>query len=118
VPKIDIPASTSSPTWATLETCVRDHVQNYLQRVLDEEVEALLDRGRHERRSVRVRTSAANRFKKVERATAIIGRLLRVAEKRVRKRNAPEQCRDVYRGVRYVDGIEVPPVSPTQKAAA
>lgn len=68
--------------------------------------------------AVRLRTSAAKRFKKVERATAIIWRLLRVAEKRFRKLNAPEQCRDVYRGVRYVDGIAVPALSPTQKAAA
>jgi transposase-like protein len=68
--------------------------------------------------AVRLRTSAAKRFKKVERATAIIWRLLCVAEKRFRKLNAPEQCRDVYRGVRYVDGIEVPAVPPTQKAAA
>ena len=68
--------------------------------------------------AVRLRTTAAKRFKKVERATAIIWRLLQVAEKRFRKLNAPEQCRDVYRGVRYVDGIEVPAVSSTQKAAA
>ncbi|MCO4100355.1 MAG: IS256 family transposase [Gemmatimonas sp.] len=68
--------------------------------------------------AVRLRTSAAKRFKKVERATAIIWRLLRVAEKRFRKLNAPEQCRDVYRGVRYADGIEIPAMSPTQKAAA
>ena len=68
--------------------------------------------------AVRLRTSAAKRFKKVKRATVIIWRLLRVAEQRFRKRNAPEQCRDVYRGVRYVDGVEVPAVSPTQKAAA
>lgn len=40
------------------------------------------------------------------------------AEKRFRKLNAPEQCRDVFRGVRYADGIEIPAVSPTQKAAA
>ncbi len=68
--------------------------------------------------AVRLRTSAAKRFKTVERATAIIWRLLRVAEQRFRKLNAPEQCRDVYRGVRYVDGVEVPAVSSTQKAAA
>ncbi|MCZ8206476.1 hypothetical protein [Gemmatimonas sp.] len=52
------------------------------------------------------------------RATAIIWRLLQVAEKRFRKLNAPEPCRDVYRGVRYADGLEVPAVSSTQKAAA
>jgi putative transposase len=68
--------------------------------------------------AVRLRTSAAKRFQNVDRATAIIWRLLRVAEKRFRKLNAPEPCRDVYRGVRYADGIEIPAVSPTQKAAA
>ena len=68
--------------------------------------------------AVRLRTSAAKRFKKVDRATAIIWRLLRVAEKRFRKLNAPEPCRDVSRGVRYADGLEIPAVSPTQKAAA
>ena len=68
--------------------------------------------------AVRLRTSAAKRFKTVERATAIIWRLRCVAEKRFRKLNAPEQCRDVYRGVRYVDGVEVPVVATTQKAAA
>lgn len=68
--------------------------------------------------AVRLRTTAAKRFKKVERATAIIWRLLQVAEKRFRKLNAPEQCRDVFRGVRYAHGIEVPVVLSTQKAAA
>jgi hypothetical protein len=38
-------------------------------------------------------------------------RLLRVAEKRFRTLNAPARCRDVYRGVRYADGVEVPAVS-------
>jgi putative transposase len=68
--------------------------------------------------AVRLRTSAAKRFKKVERAEAIIWRLLRVAEQRFRKLNAPEQCRDVFDGRRYVDGVEVSTESSTQKAAA
>ena len=68
--------------------------------------------------AVRLRTSAAKRFQKVERATAIIWRLLLVAEQRFRKLNAPELCRAVFRGVRYVDGVEVPVVSTVRKAAA
>jgi len=68
--------------------------------------------------ALRLRTSAAKRFNKVGRATAIIWRLLRIAVKRFRKLNAPEQCRDVYSGVRYVDGAEVPAVPSTQIAAA
>jgi transposase-like protein len=68
--------------------------------------------------AVRLRTSAAKRFKKVERAEAMIWRRLRVAEQRFRKLNAPEQCRDVFDGRRYVDGVEVSTESSTQKAAA
>ena len=68
--------------------------------------------------AVRLRTSAAKRFKKVERATAIIWRLLLVAEQRFRKLNAPELCRDVFRGVRYADGVAIPVVSTIRKAAA
>ncbi|WP_420462963.1 IS256 family transposase [Candidatus Palauibacter sp.] len=58
--------------------------------------------------SVRLRTTAAKRFKRVERATALIWRLLIVAEKRFRKLNAPELLRDVYEGRRFEDGKPVP----------
>ena len=68
--------------------------------------------------AVRLRTSAEKRFKKVERATAIIWRLLLVAEQRFRKLNAPELCRNVFRGVRYTAGIDVPTIPNIQKAAA
>ena len=49
--KIDNPTATSSPTWRTLEAFIREQVQTCLQRVLEEEVDELLGRGRHERRS-------------------------------------------------------------------
>jgi transposase-like protein len=58
--------------------------------------------------AVRLRTSAAKRFKKGEHATAISWRLLRVAEQRVRKLTAPEQCQDVLDGTRYEDGLVSP----------
>lgn len=57
--------------------------------------------------AVRLRTSAAKRFIKVEHATAIIWRLLCVAESRFRKLNAPELCAAVYRGARYHDGVAI-----------
>lgn len=41
--------------------------------------------------AVRLRTSAAKRFKNVGHGTAIIWRLLRIAVKRFRKLNAPER---------------------------
>ncbi len=58
--------------------------------------------------SVRLRTTAAKRFQRVDNATALIWRLLLVAEKRFRKLNAPELLRDVYEGKRFEDGKPVP----------
>jgi putative transposase len=57
--------------------------------------------------SVRLRTDAAKRFKKVANATALIWRLLRVAESRFRKLNAPHLVAQVYRGVKFVDGVKI-----------
>ena len=65
--------------------------------------------------SVRLRTSAAKRFKKVESATALIWKLLTVAEKRFRRLDAPHLLRDVYEGRKFEDGK---PVSPQQRKAA
>jgi transposase-like protein len=53
---------------------------------------------------VRLRTSAAKRFKQVGKATALIWRLLMVVERRFRKLNAPELLAAVARGERCVDG--------------
>lgn len=60
--------------------------------------------------AVRLRTSAAKRFKKVDHATALIWNLLLVVEHHFRKLNRPELCADVYTGTRYHDGVAVPPV--------
>lgn len=65
--------------------------------------------------AVRLRTSAAKRFKKVANATALIWRLLIVAERRFRKLNAPELLAAVTRGERCMDGQFV---SSKRKAAA
>lgn len=58
--------------------------------------------------SVRLRTSAAKRFKRVESATAMIWKLLTVAEKRFRKLNAPHLLGAVFEGTKFVDGKPVP----------
>jgi putative transposase len=65
--------------------------------------------------AVRLRTSAAKRFKKVANATALIWRVLQVAERRFRKLNAPELLAAIARGERCVDGQFVPS---KRKAAA
>lgn len=54
--------------------------------------------------SVRLRTSAAKRF---DSATALIWRLLRVAEHQFRKLNAPHLLRDVFEGRKFEDGKPV-----------
>jgi transposase-like protein len=65
--------------------------------------------------AVRLRTSAARRFKRTENATALIWKLLTVAEKRFRRLNAPHQLRDVFEGRKFEDGK---PVSTDQRKEA
>jgi len=57
--------------------------------------------------SVRLRTAASKRFKKVDNATAMIWKVLCVAESRFRKLNAPELLAQVYAGGVFVDGNAV-----------
>ncbi len=57
--------------------------------------------------AVRLRTTAAKRFKKVENGSAMIWKLLLLAEQSFRRLNAPELLPAVYAGTRYVDGIAV-----------
>lgn len=54
--------------------------------------------------SVRLRTDAAKRFKRVSNATALLWKLLRVAEKRFHRLQAEHRLVDVLNGRRYVDG--------------
>jgi len=56
--------------------------------------------------SVRLRTTAGKRFKRVESATALIWKLLQVAEQTFRRLNAPELLPGVYAGTLYVDGLK------------
>ena len=54
--------------------------------------------------SVRLRTDAAKRFKKVQSATAMIWKLLRVAEKNFKSLKGAALLPDVYEGKKFVDG--------------
>ncbi len=54
--------------------------------------------------ALRLRTDAAKRFKKVENATAVIWKMLLVAERKFRRLNSPELVREVYLGVRFANG--------------
>ena len=67
--------------------------------------------------TARRRTGAATRFKKVDSATAIIWKLLQVAESTFRRLNAPELLPAVYARARDVDGIKQS-VSNHQEVAA
>jgi len=66
---------------------------------------------------VRLRTSAAKRFKKVENATTLIWKPLLVVEQHFRKLNAPELCIAVYDGVAFRDGLRLV-VTPTRARRA
>ncbi len=54
--------------------------------------------------TLRLRTDAAKRYKRVDRATAVIWKMLMVAEQRFRRLKAPALMEDVYLGAKYVDG--------------
>lgn len=66
--------------------------------------------------AVRLCTSAARRFKKVENATALIWKTLLVVEQHFRKLNAPHLCTAVYDGVVFHDGVRT--IIPTRKLRA
>ena len=55
--------------------------------------------------TVRLRPTAAKRFQKVEHATALIWKMLQVAESAFRRLRGAELLPAVYAGARYVDGV-------------
>jgi len=57
--------------------------------------------------ALRLRTDAARRYKKVENATAVIQKMLLVAEQRFRRLDALERMKHVFPGVQFRDGVEV-----------
>jgi putative transposase len=67
--------------------------------------------------AVRLRTTAAKRFKKVENATALIWKTLLVVEQHFRKLNAPHLCTTVSDGATYCDGVRVIPSTRKLRAA-
>jgi putative transposase len=67
--------------------------------------------------AARLRTSAAKRFKKVDSATALIWKMLQVAEGTFRRLNAPALLPAVYAGMKDVDGIKQIAVNHQEVAA-
>ena len=57
--------------------------------------------------TVRLRTDAAKRFKKVQSATAMIWKLLQVAEKSFRTLKGYWLLQDIYEGKEFMDGVSV-----------
>ena len=66
--------------------------------------------------ALRLRTDAAKRYKRVDRAIAVIWKMLMVAGKRFRRLHAPELMEDVYLGVKYKDGVAIE--APVERIAA
>jgi putative transposase len=67
--------------------------------------------------TVRLRTTAAKRFKKVENATVLIWKILQVAESTFRRLKGAELLPTVYAGAQYVDGVPRT-LKPQQRLAA
>jgi putative transposase len=57
--------------------------------------------------AARLRTDAAKRFRLVKNATAVIWKMLLVAEQAFRRLKHPELMSAVYRGAMFVNGIEM-----------
>jgi putative transposase len=68
--------------------------------------------------SVRLRSDAAKRYKRVDNATAMIWKLLLVAERSFRKVNAPELMPQVAAGAVYINGGRQRGVNDVEKIAA
>jgi transposase-like protein len=68
--------------------------------------------------TVRLRTPAAKRFKKVENAMALIWKILQVAESTFRRLKGAELLPAVYVGAPYVDGRQRAMSVQQQKRAA
>ncbi len=67
--------------------------------------------------AVRLRTTAAKRFKKVDSATAIIWKVLQIAETTFRRLKAPELLPAVYAGTRDGDGVKHTAINHQEVAA-
>ena len=68
--------------------------------------------------AVRLRTTAAKRFKQVDSATAMIWKVRQVAETTFRRLKAPELLPAVYAGAQYVDGIKQVAINYQEAAAS
>lgn len=56
--------------------------------------------------ALRLRTDAAKRYRRVENATAVVWKMLTIAERRFRRLNAPEKLKLVYLGIDLQDSEE------------
>jgi putative transposase len=68
--------------------------------------------------ALRLRTDAARRFKKVRNATAMIWKLLALAEKKFRKLNEPDLLKAVFDGAKFENGKRVKESKTTKGQAA
>ncbi|WP_447974462.1 IS256 family transposase [Nitrospira sp. Kam-Ns4a] len=68
--------------------------------------------------AVRLRTTAGKRYKRIDSATALIWKVLQVAEGHFRRLNAPELLPLVYAGVQFVDGVKASTRVTQQEVAA
>ncbi|MCD6326761.1 transposase [bacterium] len=117
---------------ARFQSWCRERAQERVASVLDRDWEQMItffnypeEHWRHIRTtnpvespfaSVRLRTNAAKRFKKVENATAVLWKMLMIAERRFRRLKASELIKRVFDGAVYIDGKEKQ-IDKTTKAA-
>lgn len=89
-------AETLGRDWERMVTCDRYPNEHWLHLRTANVVESPFV-------ALPLRTDAAKRFKKVERATAVIWKMMVVVQARFRRLNAPELLAKAYAGVCYKD---------------
>lgn len=65
----------SSPLWETLETYARGEIQQFVQRLLEEEVDDLLGRKKSERRSEKSAPGYRNGYARPRKLSLLSGRM-------------------------------------------
>ncbi len=68
--------------------------------------------------AIRLRTDAAKRYKRVSNATAMIWKLLRVAEKSFRRLKGHDLLPEVFQGKQFVDGFPLKAKNKSEQVAA
>jgi len=86
--------------WARMLTCSQFPQAHWPHRRTSNPIESPFA-------ALRLRTDAAKRFTRVDNATAVLWKMLLVAQQRFRRLHAPALMQEEHDGAQYVNGVRV-----------